>query len=390
MNILIVNFDKCYNHGGVLQAWALQHVLLSMGHNVVKAEVPQASKYPSHKLRIIWHIVKRIRRKYIIGDKTLEIFKEIRENNLEYQPNYKVMQFIQKHLNTITVTSMSELNEKDYDAVIVGSDQVWRKRYSAGQKLLTNESACDNAFLAFTNGWNCKRISYAASIGVDYWEYTEEETKVLQELIRKFDAISVREDSAVELLHRHLDPSLKIEHVLDPTLLIEKEDYIQLYQEKKEQSHNNEILVYILDQSEEKDNIVSYAQECTGLKTFRVNNPRYFDRYLPPKKRTQTSITSWLRGFHDAEIVITDSFHACVFSIIFEKPFFVILNEVRGTTRIHSLLKIFGLQSRIIHYAKDFHTLNNDIDLKMIRKIKKEWQEKSLSFINNALNGHQV
>ena len=390
MNILIVNFDKNYNHGGVLQAWALQHVLLSMGHNVVKAEVPQNGMYHTNKLKQLWGYIKRIRRRYLIGDKSIYSKFNIYNNDPSYTMHHRVMQFIRKHIKTITVNSMDELRKEDYDAVIVGSDQVWRKRYTVGLKLLTNESACDNAFLAFTNGWDCKRISYAASIGVDYWEYTEEETKVLQKLIRKFDAISVREDSAVELLHNYLDPSLNIEHVLDPTLLIEKEDYIQLYQEKKEQSHNNEILVYILDQSEEKENIVSYAQECTGLKTFRVNNPRYFDHYLPPKKRIQISITSWLRGFHDAEIVITDSFHACVFSIIFEKPFFVILNEVRGTTRIHSLLKIFGLQNRIIHSAKDFHTQNNDIDWKIIRKIKKEWQEKSLSFINNALNGHQV
>ena len=94
---------------------------------------------------------------------------------------------------------------------------------------------------------------------------TEEETKVLQKLIRKFDAISVREDSAVELLHNYLDPSLNIEHVLDPTLLVDKEDYIRLYKEQKERSHKGEILVYILDRSEAKDNIISYAQNVTGL-----------------------------------------------------------------------------------------------------------------------------
>ena len=231
MNILIVNFDKCYNHGGVLQAWALQHVLLSMGHNVVKAEVPQNGMYPTNKLKQLWGYIKRIRRRYLIGDKSIYSKFNIYNNDPSYTMHHRVMQFIRKHIKTITVNSMDELRKEDYDAVIVGSDQIWRKRYARKHKLLTNQFACDNAFLAFTNGWNCKRISYAASIGVDYWEYTEEETKVLQELIRKFDAISVREDSAVELLHRHLDPSLKIEHVLDPTLLVDKEDYIRLYKE---------------------------------------------------------------------------------------------------------------------------------------------------------------
>lgn len=384
MNILIVNFDKNYNHGGVLQAWALQHVLLSMGHNVVKAEVPQNGMYPTNKLKQLWGYIKRIRRRYLIGDKSIYSKFNIYNNDPSYTMHHRVMQFIRKHIKTITVNSMDELRKEDYDAVIVGSDQIWRKRYARKHKLLTNQFACDNAFLAFTNGWDCKRISYAASIGVDYWEYTEEETKVLQKLIRKFDAISVREDSAVELLHNYLDPSLNIEHVLDPTLLVDKEDYIRLYKEQKEQSHKGEILVYILDRSEAKDNIISYAQNVTGLKTFHVNNPNYDNYSITPAERSQTSITSWLRGFHDAEIVITDSFHACVFSIIFEKPFFVVLNEERGATRIHSLLKILGFQNRIIHSTKDFQT-GNHIEWEVVRKEKRKWIEKSFTFLNKAL-----
>lgn len=384
MNILIVNFDECYNHGGIIQGWALQTTLQNMGHHVVRAHVPMPTKYPPHKLHLLWKIAKRIRRKYIIGDKSIEIFEEFRRNNLRYIPNHILLRFIKKHIHTVIANSLSELNGEDYDAVIVGSDQIWRRIYAQRHKLLTNQFTCDNAFLAFTKGWDCKRIAYAASIGVDYWEYTGEETDVLRPLIKRFDAISVREDSAVGLLHSHLDPSLNIEHVLDPTLLVDKEDYIHLYQEKEEECHKGEILVYILDQSKEKDSIISYAKENTGLKTFSINNPRYFDYNLSPKERIQTSMTSWLRGFHDASMIVTDSFHACVFSIIFEKPFYVILNEERGATRIHSLLKIFGLQSRVIHSTKDFQT-ENHIEWEKVRKEKKKWIEKSFTFLNKAL-----
>lgn len=386
MNILIVNFDKNYNHGGVIQGWALQHVLQRMGHNVVKAEVPQNGMYPQNILKQLWGYIKRLRRRYFIGDKSIYNKFNIYNNDPLYIIHHKVMQFTRNHINVITVNSMDELRKEDYDTVIVGSDQIWRRRYAQRHKLLTNQFACDNAFLAFTKGWDCKRIAYAASIGVDYWEYTDEETDVLRPLIKRFDAISVREDSAVGLLHSHLDPSLNIEHVLDPTLLVDKEDYIHLYQEKEEECHKGEILVYILDPSKEKDSIISYAKENTGLKTFSINNPRYFDYNLSPKERIQTSMTSWLRGFHDASMIVTDSFHACVFSIIFEKPFYVILNEVRGATRIHSLLKIFGLQDRIIHSPKEFNTISKEINWNRIREIKKEWQEKSLDFLQRALN----
>lgn len=385
MNILIVNFDECYNHGGIIQGWALQTTLQNMGHHVVRAHVPMPTKYPPHKLHLLWKIAKRIRRKYIIGDKSIEIFEEFRRNNLRYIPNHILLRFIKKHIHTVIANSLSELNGEDYDAVIVGSDQIWRRRYAHGQKFLTEKSSCDNSFLAFTNDWKCKRMAYAASIGVDYWEYTDEETKVFKPLIKAFDAISVREDSAVYLVHRYLDSSVPVEHVLDPTLLIEKKEYIKLFNEINEPSHTGEILLYILDKSEEKENILNFIKKNTGLNSFRVNNIEYYNHNLPPKERVQPSMTSWLRGFHDASMVVTDSFHACVFSIIFEKPFYAILNETRGATRIYSLLNIFGLQDRIIHSPEEFNTISKEINWNRIREIKKEWKEKSLDFLQKNL-----
>lgn len=385
MNILIVNFDNCYNHGGVLQCWALQQLLKSMGHSVVKADLPQPTKYPQNKIRLIWNVIKRIRRKYLIGDKYIEIFKEFQDNNFIYIPHKKIIHFSKLHIITYIVNSMYDIPKDTFDAVIVGSDQVWRRRYASGHKLLSENSACDNAFLSFTKDWHCKRIAYAASVGVDYWEYTEKETEILKELIKNFSAISVREDSAINLLHEHLDSEIKIEHVLDPTLLIQKTEYIKLFQEIKETDHTGEILVYILDQEKAKDNIVQYVKQKMQLNTFNANNPLYFQFNLPPQKRIQTSITSWLRGFHDAKIIITDSFHACVFSIIFEKPFYVILNETRGTTRIMSLLKIFNLTNRIVHSTEDIKHIDNNIDWVTIREIEKKWQKKSIDFLQNAL-----
>jgi hypothetical protein len=385
MNILVVNFDKNFNYGGVLQGWALQHVLESMGHTVVKAEVPLPSKYPKQKLHLLWNIAKRIRRKYLIGDKSIEILREFRENDIQYIPHKDVMRFMKSHINTVTVNSLNELNGNDYDAVIVGSDQVWRKKYMRNHSFLSNKSVSDNTFLAFTDNWHCKRIAYAASIGVDYWEYTDTETEVIRPLIQKFDAISVREDSAIKLLHENLDPTLNIEHVLDPTLLIDKKEYQKLLHKNSEQSHNGEILIYILDQTKEKDDMIECIKNEVKLNSFCANNPKYLQLHLKPEERIQNSITSWLRGFNDASLMITDSYHGCVFSIIFEKPFYVILNEVRGTARIMSLLKIFNLTERIIRSKEDIITINKDINWERVREIKKQWQVKSLAFLQNAL-----
>lgn len=386
MKILIVNFDKCYNHGGVLQGWALQQVLQSMGHQVERAQVPLPGKFPRFTFHLCLTLCKRLVKKYILGDRTVNVRVEFWENDIRYIPHQRIIKFIQSHIKTVTVRSMDELSGSSYDAVIVGSDQVWRRRYTCGEKLLTNQSACDNAFLAFTSDWNnCKRISYAASIGVDYWEYTEEETKILNKLIQNFNAISVREDSAVTLLHQYLDAKLKVEHVLDPTLLIDRQLYIDLIRETKVKSHQGELLLYLLDPSKEKDKVVTCVQEQTHLKSFCVNNPNYSNKQLLPQERIQPGIQEWLSGFNDAGMVITDSFHACVFSIVFEKPFYVILNEARGTTRIFSLLKIFNLTNRIVHSLDEVSSIENTIPWKTIRSIRSQWREKSFNFLKEAL-----
>ena len=385
MNILVVNFDKNFNYGGVLQGWALQHVLESMGHTVVKAEVPLPSKYPKQKFRLLLNIAKRIRRKYLIGDKSIDVFREFRENDIQYIPHKKIIHFMKSHINNVTVKSLNELNGSDYDAVIVVSDKVWLKKYMRNHLFLSNKSVSDNTFLAFTDNWHCKRIAYAASIGVDYWEYTDTETEVIRPLIQKFNAISVREDSAIKLLHENLNPTLNIEHVLDPTLLIDKKEYIKLLHENNEQSHVGEILLYILDQSKEKDDIIKHIKNEVKLDSFSANTPQYQQLHIKPKERIQNSVTYWLRSFMDTGLVVTDSYHGCVFSIIFEKPFYVILNEERGTARIMSLLKIFNLTERIIHSKEEIITLNNDINWENVREIKKQWQVKSLDFLQKAL-----
>ena len=102
------------------------------------------------------------------------------------------------------------MTEGEYDAFIVGSDQVWRPSYN--QHL-------EQAFLNFTENWkNVKRIAYAASFGVDNWEFTKKQTKECKRLVQKFDFVSVREDTAVNLCKEHL--GIEATHVLDPTLLL--------------------------------------------------------------------------------------------------------------------------------------------------------------------------
>ena len=204
------------------------------------------------------------------------------------------------------------LRKYHFDAYLVGSDQVWRPIYSY---------CLSNYFLDFTIGQHVKRIAYAASFGTSKWEFTEGQTTRCAALAKQFDAISVREDSGVVLCKKYL--GVDAVHLLDPTMLLNKEDYIRLVEQEQIPSSEKKLMTYILDQSEEKQAIVRKISQTLSLspnvvmpeKNFAQVGKKDIDQCVFPP------VTDWLRGFMDAEYVVTDSFHGTVFSIIFNKPF---------------------------------------------------------------------
>lgn len=205
-------------------------------------------------------------------------------------------------------------------------------------------------------------------------------------MLSLFDGISVRERSAVMLIHDNISDSLKVEHVLDPTFLHDKFFYMNLLKRKKVRKSSGTLLTYILDENPDKEDIISHIEEEYGVKRFFVNNPYYDDISRNRKERVQPSVEQWLQGFCDAKIVVADSFHACVFSIIFEIPFFVIANKQRGITRLESLLEMFGLEKRIVYSIDDINRVDKKIDWQSVKKILKGKQTESIDFIKNSLS----
>ena len=104
-------------------------------------------------------------------------------------------------------------------------------------------------------------------------------------------------------------------------------------------------------------------------------------------KCVQPPVENWLAGFRDSDFVVTDSFHACVFSILFHKPFFVIGNKARGMARFTSLLGQFGLSDRLINNFQDIVSdcLSYDIDFTSVDNLLKIERERSLSYLQNCL-----
>ena len=333
MKIAILTLPLHTNYGGILQAYALQTVLERMGHEACLIEERRKPlRLPLWRASLAYG--KRIL-KNLTGH-SCPIFYEQKINRETPIVSQYTERFIEKYLKRRIVETFSDVKETDFDAIVVGSDQIWRPKYFHGR---------EHAYLDFTAGWQLKRLAYAASFGTDEWEYTLNQAKRCGELLRQFDAVSVREDSGVNLCRTYF--GVEAQHVLDPTMLLSVNDYIRLFKEAGTPASKGDLLCYILDETPEKEALINRVAKEKHLKPFRVNS-RAGIYNAPLRERIQPPVEQWLRGFYDADFVITDSFHACVFSIIFNKPFLVVGNTKRGMTRFESLLGMFGFEDRLI------------------------------------------
>ena len=140
---------------------------------------------------------------------------------------------------------------------------------------------------------------------------------------------------------------------------------------------------YILDTSAEKTKLINDISSEYNLVPFKANAKS--DNIIDSiEDRTLPAIEQWLRSFSDAEFVVTDSFHACVFSIIFGKQFVVVGNQERGLTRIFSLLEMFGLQDRLVNNIDDIKKLSK-IDFVGVHALLQSYQDKSKEFLKRNL-----
>ena len=374
MRIGILTLPLHTNYGGILQAYALQTVLERMGHEVVILDKGQHRHLPLWKMP--YSYPKRIFKKYILGKKSERIFFEYWYNRTYPIVSQHTQKFINTYMHVELVANLNLLNEKDFDAIVVGSDQIWRVYYYP---------QIENGFLAFAKDWkHVKRIAYAPSFGIDEWEYSEEQTRKCRQLVQKFDAVSVREVSGVKLCREHLGVEAK--HVLDPTMLLDKEDYLYLISRAEVVRHSNTLLQYVLDKNEEIRVLIQAVAQDKHLDVVCANS-KVEDYTASLDERIQPPVEQWLAGFCDADFVVTDSFHACVFSIIFNKPFIVIGNKKRGYIRFQSLLSMFGLSNRLVTTKDEaLVAMRESIDWEMVNKKRSELREQSIDYLQSSLN----
>ena len=333
----IVTLPLHTNYGGILQTYALQEVLKRMGYECGTFEhvyYPEISVLKTVK----YFFLKSVKR-YLLFQHVDTLFphrkaKEMFMEKYNYKQQ-KVRLFVNSNIKVLEIKCFQKIHST-YDILIVGSDQVWRPAYFG-------EDIIHHAYLSFAKDWNVRRIAYAASFGTAEWEYTPEQTKECRRLLQRFDAVSVREASAISMVKDHF--GVDAIHVLDPTMLLSRDDYEQLVINANVKQNEGDLFCYVLDEKEEVTTFIHQVATQIHLTPFSVGIP---DNSNDASEQVQPPVEQWLRGFMDARLVITDSFHACVFSIIFHKPFIVMGNKERGNARFDSLLSLFGLQNRLV------------------------------------------
>lgn len=337
MKVAIVTLPLHTNYGGLLQAYALKETLSQAGHEVTvldreeKMPAPRGIKAPLIYLR-------RMIRRVMKGGASMEVFREKRFMAELPVVGANTAAFVDKYINPRMIRSFSQINEEDYDAYVVGSDQVWRPRYFPGVQ---------DAFLGFTKDWAVKRIAYAASFGTSELEYESELLGRCAKLLERFDAVSVREESGVLMCSEWFDRE-DATHVLDPVMLLDVECYKDMASKVKDHPAREKIATYILDKDAHKQSVVDFMSAKSGKPVHDLSVSPY-DRALPLQGRVVPSVEQWLAGFADADFVVTDSFHGCVLSIMMHKRFIAVGNSSRGMARLQSLMNMFGLDQRLVH-----------------------------------------
>ena len=359
MRIGLLTFHDAHNYGAMLQCYALQQYLITQGHEVeVINYCPEFyhKQYKKHKILPF------------LGKNPIRTIKSLYYNVYLY--NKRCNAFIKFHKRYLHLSHYAKADNipSDYDAYIVGSDQIWNPELTNGFDKIY---FCDFNFPKEKR----KYISYAPSMEKQH--LTEQEIQYLTQTLNQFDALSVREYSLISLLQ----PLTKkrIHQVLDPTLLVSPNVWINLTNQFKKPQQPYVLLYQIRENVDVRENAYKLAKEING---YVIELTARIDRHYPTKYQTFSPL-NFINLFRYAEYVLTTSFHGTAFSIIFERNFFTFKLHDNFDNRSYSLLKAIELESR---YINPNNTIKLDkIDYSEVNKRLESLRKKSREFLNEAL-----
>lgn len=365
--IATLSYQHAYNYGAVFQVSALQHVITQLGGecDIIDYRCPAIdNQYNLKPIRINSSFFSTIRSNLVL----IPFIKQKKRNFHHWMESYQKTEPIESW------EQLKSLNER-YDIFVVGSDQVWNLKCQG----------YDNAFFLEFVDDNHKKVAYAASFGT--YGVKNADKRIYSEYIGKFDSISVRESRGIELV-KDFSGRDSIA-CMDPVLLAGR-DYWKSKADYSELQQYDYIFVYQLGHDKMLPRFVKSMKKETRLKviyvTGHIGNLIYYSIF----DRNESSISPerFLALLSQAKYVVTNSFHASVLSILFQKQFYVISNggaEAAYNSRIFNLLNDYNLEDRIKETYEDIYPID-DNRFSKIAEIHKKLSESSLLFLKSSLN----
>lgn len=360
MKIGILTFHKAMNYGAILQTYALQKKIRQFNSDteIIDYNCP----YFKDSYKII----------SIKNSTVKSIVKQFLLYNSKKQKYSKFNKFIKSNIRLSKVKNIEKSNiakyTKEYDRIIVGSDQVWNM--SCTNRDLTY-------FLDFVTD-NKRKCSYAASFGKK--DINDKEKQVVEKYLSSFNTISVREKDGQKILNELNIKNASV--VVDPTLLIEKNEWDKI--SAKRMFNTGYILVYLLYSSDE---IKKFAKKLAKEKNLKiiVLQSDLKKEINGSKIIRNAGIEEFISLIKYADYVITNSFHGTIFSLIYHKEFYISLikGENAPNSRLENLLKEYNLTNRILDYNEN--NFNQEIDYEEVDKKIVKNRDKSLDFLKKVI-----
>lgn len=375
LKILIITLYGEHNYGNKFQNYALQTVIEKYNCECYTLNNENLSRnyicnqeemkiWTRIRRNLKFHQIKRI----ISGMKNKICFKIKRK--MVQQRHEKFCDFSRKYIKQCKSENYDEIN-KEFDAICLGSDQIWNPYYM---------NNFEYAYGMFSNNV----FSYAASFGID--EIPSKYIEKVKYGLNRIKNISVREERGAQIVKEITGKDAKV--VLDPTLLLTQKEWSEVEKRSESSPKGKYVFLYFLGnlKRKAKKKIEEFARE-NKLEIVYINQKILNNYYT-------SAPGEFLYLLKNSEIVITDSFHGTVFSIIYQKPFYVIEREdsdKKMNSRIESLFKLLDVKNRFLdsdlhelnrfNLECDFTTINSKLD--NLRKKSLEYIEKTIEDENN-------
>lgn len=378
MKVGLLNLQKCDSHGAVLLAYALEQILVSCGYEPENIDYKCAGQQITHNLvlRLYNSVMWRIKKKYHLLDWNLQVggvsvMKEYKRQHINFE------NFRKKYLyRTGLITNVNDDVLNKYDAIIVGSDVVWKPDIARG---IDRE-----IYFLKSPKSDILKIAYAASIGTNDMSILGEYIDDYRDAFKCLDFISVREKSSIPFITQFTNK--KVENVIDPVFLLDPDEYIKL-ENDSQKLESPYIYAYLIGKNEEAIRCVErYAKKMNMNVLLDLSEGFELSNILTVNCKSAISAgpSEFIYNIRHASYVITDSFHATAFALMFNIPLSV-FGRGSISVRMTDLLEKFDLNSRYVTDSKIKDSAS--IDWKNVNEIIEKERKAGMEFLLSALSG---